>query len=131
MLMFNETGFGYIVVNSKRYDHDIVVYPDGSVEARLKNLSSKYKSMYGHTPLSKEEIEYYLSRIDPGKLEYIVIALGQYGDLPLTPEAKKVLEDLSKHGVHVVMVKTPKALSILNRLYREGRKVLSIIHVTC
>ncbi len=130
-LVFNETGFGYVVVNGRRYSYDIVVYPDGSIERRLKELSSKYKGMYGHTPLSKEELEHYLSRINPSELEYIVIASGQYGDLPLTPEARELLGNLGKRGVNVVVVETPKALSILNKLYREGKRVLSIIHVTC
>ncbi len=130
-LVFDETGFGYVVVNGRRYGHDIVVYPDGSVERRLKELSSKYKGTYGHTPLSKEELEHYLSRVNPSELEYIVIASGQYGDLPLTPEARELLSSLGKRGVNVVVVETPKALSILNKLYREGRRVLSIIHVTC
>lgn len=127
--MLEETGFGYIVVNGKRYEHDIVLYPNGLLEKRRKDLSKKYKSEYSHTPLSREELEYYLEKTS--NIEYLVIGNGQYGALPLTPDAKKLLEDLKEKGVEIVIDKTPKVLGKVDRLLTDKRKVLAIIHVTC
>ncbi len=127
--MLEETGFGYIVVNGRRYEHDIVLYPNGLLEKRRKDLSKKYRSEYGHTPLSREELEYYLEKT--GSIEYLVIGNGQYGALPLTPEAKKLLEDLKEKEVEIVIDKTPKVLGKVNKLLADKRKILAIIHVTC
>ena len=127
--MLEETGFGYIVVNGKRYSHDIVLYPDGKVRKRRKDLSKKYRNRYGHTPLSREELELYVE--ESGNIEYLVIGTGQYGVLPLTPDAKKYIGKLEEKGVKIIIDKTPNILSIINRLEKEDKRVLAIIHTTC
>ncbi len=127
--MLTETGFGYIIVDGKKYNHDIVVYPDGEIKKRRKDLSKKYRRIYNHTPLSREELEYYLK--EAGTPELIIIGSGQYGVLPLTREAEEYLRKLESKGVRVIIDKTPNILQLVNELLDQGKKMLAIIHVTC
>ncbi len=121
----DETGFGYIVIQGTRYDHDVVVYPDGTVERRPKRLSSGKKRVYGHTPLSVEEARYILSRA--GNTDYILVGTGQYGALPIEEEAKELLEQYAP----LIVEPTPKAVEAYNSLIKKGHRVLAIFHVTC
>ncbi len=127
--MLEETGFGYIVVNGKRHNYDIVLYPSGEVRRRRKDLSKKYRDRYGHTPLSREELELYIE--EAGDIEYLVIGTGQYGVLPLTPDTTKYIEELEEKGIKIIIDKTPNILSTISRLKEENKKVLAIIHTTC
>lgn len=130
MVVINDTGFGYVVVDGEKIEHDIVILPNGKIIKRRKDISAKYRNMYGHTPLSRDELKYYLNSIGQD-IEFIVIGKGQYGDLPLTPEAKNFLEELKSRGTNIIIDKTPNIIDKLNELYSKGAKTLSIIHVTC
>ena len=89
--------FGWIEINKIRYNHDVIIHPDGSVTRRSKKKSKDLKSTYGHTPLSEHELEF-LNSQHP---EIVFIGTGQYGDLPLTPGAKKVLTGLKPSPVRL------------------------------
>ncbi len=104
-----KTGFGWVEVGEKRYDHDIIIHTDGSISRRKKRASKELKSDYGHTPLSEYELEF-LCDERPG---VVYIGTGQYGSLPLTPTILKPTGD------------------ILLSLDREERSHVAILHVTC
>jgi len=111
--------FGWIEIDKVRYDHDVVIHHDGSVTKRSKKRSKELKSTYGHTPLSDLELDV----LRKEKPEVVYIGTGQYGDLPLTPEAKSVLSRFE-----TVIRPTPE---ILDTLEKEKRSFVAIIHVTC
>ncbi len=117
-----ETGFGYIVIDGVRYDHDVVLFDN--IERRRKELSMDLKRRYGHTPLIGREIKEYFGERKP---EVLVIGTGQYGALP-TVEVEEVASELS---ISVIKARTPEAIGIYNRLKDEGKKVVAIFHVTC
>jgi len=111
--------FGWIEIDKKRYEHDVIIHIDGSVTKRSKKSSKELKSTYGHTPLSDHELDF----LEKEKPEIIYIGTGQYGDLPLTREAKTVLSRFE-----LVIHPTP---DILDTLENENRSFVAIIHVTC
>ena len=76
--------FGWIEIDNVRYDHDVIIHADRSVTKRSKKKSKELKSTYGHTPLSDYELEF----LEREKPEIVYIGTGQYGDLPLTPDAE-------------------------------------------
>ncbi len=123
-IIFNETGFGYIVINGIKYEHDVIVTSDGKINKRRKDISKRYRNLYGHTPLSKEEVRLLLSY----KPKVIVIATGQYGALPIMEDA---LELLRSSNIEVIIDKTPKLLDKLNEVFKRGKRVVALIHVTC
>jgi len=115
-----ETGFGWVELRDTRYDHDVVVHTDRSVEKRSKKKSKELKGQYGgHTPLADHELKF-LKKERP---EVVFIGTGQYGDLPITDEANKILA-----RYEAVILPTPAALAAMAG---EERPYAAILHVTC
>jgi hypothetical protein len=114
-----KTGFGWIEYDGVRYDHDIVIHTDRSITRRKKKLSKKRKEEFGHTPLSGEELADLLRE----RPEVVYIGTGQYGVLPLTPDALTLLAPFV-----MVMKPTPDILFLLEA---EQRKFVAVLHVTC
>jgi hypothetical protein len=111
--------FGWIEIDKIRYDYDVIIHGNGSVTKRSKKKSKDLKSTYGHTPLSEYELDF-LKKEQPEK---VFIGTGQYGDLPLTPNAENVLSRFK-----TIIRPTPEILTILRK---EHRSFVAIIHVTC
>ena len=114
-----KTGFGWIEIGGRRYDHDIIIHIDGSVSRRKKELSKQMKGDYGHTPLSEHELAFLLDE----RPDVVYIGTGQYGSMPLTPGAEEILST----GTTVIM---PTG-DILSSLDREERSHVAILHITC
>jgi len=111
--------FGWIEIDKVRYDHDVIIHTDGNVTRRSKKKSKALKTSYGHTPLSDHELDI----LRKEKPEIVYIGTGQYGDLPITPEAKMILRQFE-----TVILPTPE---ILDMVKKERRSFIAIIHVTC
>jgi hypothetical protein len=116
---YMKSEFGWIEIDQVRYEHDVIIHHDGSVTKRSKKKSKEMKSTYGHTPLSDQELEV----LKKEKPEIVYIGTGQYGDLPITPEAERELSRFE-----TVIRPTPE---ILDMLKKEHRSFIAIIHVTC
>jgi len=114
-----KTGFGWIETGGTRYDHDIVIHADKSISKRKKKLSKPKKEEYGHTPLSGEELVDLLEE----KPRVVYIGTGQYGDLPLTPDATEFLAPFVS-----VIKPTPDILPLIEQ---EKQRYVAVIHVTC
>jgi len=111
-------GFGAIVIDGRRFDHDVVVEA-GRVRRRKKGPSKAYRIRYGHTPLSAdEEIPWSAGRL--------VIGTGAGGQLPIMPE---VWEEANTRGVELVALPTSEACELLRS--RDQDQVYAILHVTC
>ncbi len=124
-----ETRFGYIVLAGRRFDHDIVLFPDGVVERRRKDLSKPEADLYAHTPLSARELKHYLERVSG--FDCIVVGMGQSGSMKITPEAMKIIRELEGKGVKVFIDTTPAIVEKCDLIEKECRRPLAIIHVTC
>lgn len=111
-------GFGAIVVDGDRFDHDVVVEA-GRVRPRKKGPSKPYRNRYGHTPLSADESI-------PWSLPRLVVGTGASGRLPIMPE---LWEEAKVRGVEVIAVPTSEACQLLGPI-DEG-EVYAILHVTC
>ncbi|HWS22456.1 MAG TPA: MTH938/NDUFAF3 family protein [Methanoregula sp.] len=116
---YMKSEFGWIEIDQVRYEHDVIIHRDGTVTKRSKKKSKEMKSTYGHTPLSDQELEV----LKKEKPEIVYIGTGQYGDLPITPEAERELSRFEKF-----IRPTPE---ILDMLKKEHRSFIAIIHVTC
>lgn len=124
VIEIKEIGFGYIVVGNKRYEEDIVICND-KIMIRPKHLSKKYVKIYGHTPLSLDELSYLLNNCR--NIETIIIGTGQYGALPIMEE---VFKELEKPGLTSIIKPTPQVISFINK-FSGKKKYLAILHLTC
>lgn len=111
-------GFGQIVVDGTRYDHDIIIEGD-EVRPRDKGPSKSLKSRHGHTPLSvAEDI--------PWSKPRLIIGSGYSGRLPVLPE---VTGEGKRRNVDVVVMPTAKAVNLLTEI--DQPDVNAVLHVTC
>jgi len=113
------TKFGWVEIGHVRYDHDVIIHSNMSVEKRSKKKSKKLKERYGHTPLADHELSFLAAEKPP----VVYIGTGQYGDLPITDEAIEVLGEYE----HIVLP-TPGVLELMEK---EHRPFAAILHVTC
>jgi len=114
-----KTRYGWIEIDHIRYDHDVIIHTDRRVTKRSKKKSKKLKKNFGHTPLAGHELAF----LDAEKPEVVFIGTGQYGDLPVTPDAQEILLK------YVTIIRpTPEALDLFAS---EPRQSVAIFHVSC
>jgi hypothetical protein len=111
--------FGWIKVNGKKYEKDIIIHSDGSITKRKKKKSKDLKPEYRHTPLSERELDF----LSQEQFDFLYIGMGHDSALPITPEA---IEILKKHNA--MTASTPE---IIDKIGNEKGKFIAIIHVTC
>ena len=96
-MKFTDFSFGKLRVDGDEYDHDLVI-DRGELRKRHKGPSKKYRSLYGHTPLSLEEDI-------PWKCKRLVVGTGMLGRLPVTDEVKA---EAHQRGAELVRVPRPR-----------------------
>jgi hypothetical protein len=111
-------GFGAIVVDGERFDHDVVVESE-RVRRRKKGPSKPYRNRYGHTPLSLDEAI-------PWSTAQLVVGTGASGQLPIMPE---VWEEAKARRVELIALPTSQACELLRTI--DEPPVNAILHVTC
>ena len=111
-------GFGAIVVDGERFDHDVVVETE-RVRRRKKGPSKPYHDRYGHTPLSlDEEIPWSTTRL--------VVGTGASGRLPIMPEVWEAAEALN---VELIALPTSQACELLRSFDEPHVNAISPRHL--
>ena len=116
-MVFEDLTFGSIRIDGVEYDHDIVV-DRGEIRKRKKGPSKKFRSQFGHTPLTTEEEI-------PWRCHCLVIGTGIHGALPVSSEVQREAE---RRQVKLVKLPTEQAIALLNEQPSETN---AILHVTC
>lgn len=116
-MRFQRFAFGWVQIDGKTYDHDVVL-DRGVIKKRKEKASRPLRSAYGHTPLSVAE------KI-PWDCRRLVIGTGAQGALPLVPELRREAE---RRGVELVALPTRDAIALLEEDSGDSNAVL---HVTC
>lgn len=116
-MRFEDFSFGSIRIDGVSYDHDVVI-DRGEVRKRKKKASKKFRTEFGHTPLSiEEEI--------PWNCRRLVVGTGAEGLLPIMKEVKA---EAKRRGVELVILPTDQALDYFRRGSEDTN---AILHVTC
>jgi hypothetical protein len=108
-------GFGWIDTDSGRFDHDVVVFPDGRVVNRydlLRGDNHRFGPDEARTVLD-------------GTRADVVLGTGLYGLVRVPGETAELLKGMN---VRLHEARTPKAMDIYNNL--AGPKC-AVFHVTC
>ena len=111
--------FGSIVINGKKYGHDVLLFPDGSMEERKAGFWK-----FGSHTINKNEIEE-LVKANP---EVVIVGTGTMNRAGLTPDAESFAKDT---GFELVALPSAEAVERLNQLAGEGKRVAALIHITC
>ena len=113
------TSFGSITINGHKFDHDVLIRLDGSIQKRRKKLSKKF---YGTShKISRAEAEF----IYEEGAQTLVIGTGQYDRVRLSEEAQEYLDG---KGLKVITVATSEAIRLWNDVSGEA---IGLFHVTC
>ena len=118
-IMSVKTEFGWIKIDDVKYEKDIVIHSNGKITKREKKKSKDLKPIYGHTPLSERELKF----LSKEKFDALYIGVGHQAALPITPEAKQILDKYK-----TVILPTPE---VIKQIEHEENKFVAIIHVTC
>lgn len=113
------TTFGSIDIAGRRYDHDVVIRPDGTVEKRKKKLS---KRVYGTSHTVSADEARHLLRGDP---QTLIAGTGQHGALGFSDEALALLREAD---CALAAQPTPAAVAAWNAA--DG-PAAGLFHVTC
>jgi len=119
MAKINEFNFGFIMVDEKQYDHDIVILPDGSVHER-----SPGKGRLGSHTISRTEIEA-LAHDQP---DIILIGTGVQGMARLARDAEHYAY---APDLNLTLLPSPEIVKKYNQHIEDGEKVAALIHLTC
>jgi len=74
--------------------------------------------------LGPEEV----ARALEGEPAVLLVGTGQWGALPVLPEARRVA---GEHGVTLETMTTPEAIERYRKLVQEGQRIAAIFHLTC
>ena len=114
---FSGYSFGSVRVDGVTYDHDLII-DRGKIRKRKKGPSRQFRGGYGHTPLSAAEDI-------PWRCRQLVIGTGADGALPVMDDVR---EQARRHEVHLVIVPTAQAITVLATASTDTN---AILHLTC
>ena len=115
----DKTRFGSITVEGEAYRYDLLIRPDGEVQARSNELS---KAVYGtsHVISLKEAQHVYQEGA-----ERLIVGTGLFGLTKLSEEADEYLQE---RGCRVDLYRIRRAIKAWNQA--EGT-VIGLFHVSC
>lgn len=114
-----KTKFGSITIAGEKFDHDVVIRLDGSIEKRKKKLS---KEIFGTSHIiSLPEAEYVYEK----GARQLIVGTGQSGMAGLSDEAAEFFRG---KGCRVTLLSTPEAI----RCWNETKDpAIGLFHITC
>ncbi len=115
----DNTSFGYITIDGKTYEHDILIRLNGEVEKRKKKLSKKYYDT-SHI-ISIEEAKH----IYEDGAKNLLVGAGQTGMVRLSEEAEELFKN---KNCTVELLPTSKAAERWND--QKGTSI-GLFHITC
>lgn len=112
--MIDSYKFGNIIVDGKRYNSDIIIFPDKIIDNWIRKKGHK---------LNPEDISTTI-RYNP---DLLIIGKGFYGFMKIPSETKEVLKS---NNIDFLSLKTKKACRKFNEISKEI-DVVAAIHITC
>jgi hypothetical protein len=104
MVHIDRFAFGEIAIDGVAYEYDVLI-DRGKIRRRKKKHSKKFRSSYGHTPLSMEEEI-------PWKCRRLVVGTGVSGAMPVAEEVK---QEALRRKVELVILPTQEAIQWLQK----------------
>lgn len=106
--------FGQIVIDGRRYAHDVIIYPD--------HVDDRWWREEGHSVTPADVWE-----VVEARPQVLVIGRGSVSRMEVPDETTQMLEAA---GIEVIAEPTGQAWETYNRL-REARRAVAALHLTC
>lgn len=111
--------FGSIVIDGRKYGHDILIFPDGVVREREGGFWK-----FGSHVIRKAEVE----ELIRAKPELLIVGTGTSGRARVESELKA---SAAEANVELLITSSSEAINRLNQLIDEGKRAAALIHITC
>ncbi|HSW58807.1 MAG TPA: MTH938/NDUFAF3 family protein [Dehalococcoidales bacterium] len=111
--------FGFIVIDEKQYNHDVVILPDGIIKDR-----SPGKGRLGSHSITRGEIES-LVQLKP---DIILVGTGVEGMARLARDAERYVFE---PDCNLTLLPSAEIVKKFNQHVQDGEKVAALIHITC
>ena len=119
MAKIDELTFGSIIVEGKKYRRDILIFADGTVKKRKGGFL-----MFGSHKIKRWEME----ELSQGQPEIIIVGTGTNGAARVAPEAESWAKE---KNIGLMVQPSYDAVTRLNELTEQKKKVAALIHITC
>ena len=119
MLKIDSFEFGSIVIDGRRYGHDVLILPGGIIKRRKGGFWK-----FGSHVVKKVEIDELLA----ANPEIVVLGTGTNARVRLASDAELALKEL---GIDYMVLPSLEASERVNDLLDSGKRVAALIHVTC
>lgn len=113
-LKIESYSFGKITISGKRYNSDVIIYPD--------KVDDSWWRKEGHS-LYPEDIKEVIEE----KPEVIVVGTGAYGVMKVSA---KTIDYVQSRGIELKINKTRKACDEYNSI-KDSQKTIACLHLTC
>jgi len=113
-MMIDSYDFGRITINGKRYNTDLLVFPD--------KVKTGWWRKEGHRLQIAD-----LKEVLEAKPEVLVVGTGYWGMMGVPPETVTCIES---EGIELIVQKTAEACKTFNHLIKS-RTVVAALHLTC
>ena len=113
-MIIDSYDFGKIKINGKRYNTDLLVFPD--------KIKTDWWRKEGHSLQIAD-----LKEVLEAKPEVLVVGTGYSGMMNVPPETRKYIES---EGIKLIVQKTAEACKTFNHLIKS-RTVVAALHLTC
>jgi len=114
MAMIESYDFGRIVIDGRKFDRDVVIFPD--------RIDGNWWRKEGHT-LSVGDVR----EIVEAKPEVLVVGTGYSGQMKIHPQTERYL---SSSGIELITAKTEEACKTYNNL-SKSKRIIAALHLTC
>jgi hypothetical protein len=119
MAKVDKLSFGSIIIDGKKYSRDVLIFADGTVKKRRGGFL-----MFGSHNIKKEELEE-LAQGDPAT---IIIGTGTNGKARITSETQNWAKETN---LDLIVQPSYEAVTKLNQLRDQKKRVAALIHITC
>ncbi|MEM2631735.1 MAG: Mth938-like domain-containing protein [Candidatus Bathyarchaeia archaeon] len=115
--MIESYGFGFMVVNGKKYESDVIVFPE--------KVISGWWRREGHKIYVEDLAEVLNHKPAP---EVLVVGTGYSGLVRVMPEVEDALK---ARGIKLIIQPTKEAYKTFNELLKSNRLAAGVFHLTC
>lgn len=117
LLMIDSYQFGEIVISGRRYESDLIVFPEKIID--------NWWRKEGHKVYIEDLNEIVNHEPTP---EVLVLGTGYYGLVKIQSEVKT---DLKSYGIELIAQPTREACQRFNRLLLSRKRIVGAFHLTC
>ena len=112
----DDYGFGFIVIEGKRFTSDVILHPD--------RVDASWWRKEGHLLIWED-----LPFLDTNPPKILVVGTGRFGMMKIHPDFQRKVRE---NDIVLIAERTGKAVQVYNQYWKQGeRRLVGAFHLTC